>query len=86
MRSSKPLGLAAMAAAAALTLTACGGGDGGGSETAGGDGGGETVRIGIKFDQPGLGFQDGDQYTGFDVDELFTYDIRNLRLYGRGRG
>ena len=21
----------------------------------------------------------------FDVDELFTYDIRNLRLYGRGR-
>jgi hypothetical protein len=22
----------------------------------------------------------------FEVDELFTYDIRNLRLYGRGRG
>jgi glutamate transport system substrate-binding protein len=68
MRHTKPLGLAAMAAVAALTLTACGGGDGDGSEPAGGDGGGETVRIGIKFDQPGLGFQDGDQYTGFDVD------------------
>lgn len=73
MRSSKPLGLAAMAAAAALTLTACGGGDDGGSG-AGGEGGGsgESVRIGIKFDQPGLGFRDGDEYTGFDVD-VATY-------------
>ena len=26
------------------------------------------IRIGIKFDQPGLGYQDGSQYTGFDVD------------------
>ena len=42
MRSSKPLGLAAMAAAAALTLTACGGGDDGGSG-AGGEGGGSAV-------------------------------------------
>ena len=66
MRSSNTLGLAAMAATAALTLTACGGGDDGGS-AAGGDGG-ETVRIGIKYDQPGLGFKDGEQYTGFDVD------------------
>ncbi|ALU40568.1 ABC transporter substrate-binding protein [Kocuria flava] len=70
MRSSKPLGVAAMAAAAALTLTACGGGDsggeGGGESTAGGSG--ESVRIGIKYDQPGLGYRDGDEYTGFDVD------------------
>ncbi|MUN61638.1 transporter substrate-binding domain-containing protein [Kocuria sediminis] len=68
MRNTKPLGLAAMAAAAALTLTACGGG---GEEQAGGGetgGSGESVRIGIKYDQPGLGFRDGDQYTGFDVD------------------
>ncbi|WP_298583899.1 glutamate ABC transporter substrate-binding protein [uncultured Kocuria sp.] len=69
MRSSKPLGLAAMAAAAALTLTACGGGDDGGSGTEGeGGGSGESVRIGIKYDQPGLGFRDGSEYTGFDVD------------------
>ena len=27
-----------------------------------------TIKIGIKFDQPGLGFKDGDEYTGFDVD------------------
>ncbi|MEX5298695.1 glutamate ABC transporter substrate-binding protein [Kocuria sp. CPCC 205292] len=69
MRSSKPLGLAAMAATAALTLTACGGGDEGGSGTGGeGGGSGESVRIGIKYDQPGLGFRDGSEYTGFDVD------------------
>ncbi|WP_424347609.1 glutamate ABC transporter substrate-binding protein [Kocuria sp. CH-021] len=69
MRSSKPLGLAAMAATAALTLTACGGGDEGGSGSGGeGGGSGESVRIGIKYDQPGLGFRDGSEYTGFDVD------------------
>ncbi|MDN6683728.1 MAG: ABC transporter substrate-binding protein, partial [Bifidobacterium crudilactis] len=26
-----------------------------------------TINIGIKFDQPGLGYKDGDKYTGFDV-------------------
>ncbi len=66
----------ALTAAATLTLAACssGGGDddtdagatGEASETSGGAEG--TIRIGIKFDQPGLGFQDGDEYTGFDVD------------------
>jgi glutamate transport system substrate-binding protein len=50
-----------MAAVGALTLTACGGG---GASTSGGD----TIKIGIKFDQPGLGFKDGDNYKGFDVD------------------
>jgi len=59
--------LAAMAAAAALTLSACGGGSGGG-EAQGSGGASDTIRIGIKFDQPGLGFKNGDQYTGFDVD------------------
>lgn len=29
---------------------------------------GGSVKIGIKFDQPGLGFQEGSEYTGFDVD------------------
>lgn len=62
---------AAMAAAAALTLAACGGGDDGGTTGGGdasGDAGGDTVRIGIKFDQPGLGFDEGGSYSGFDVD------------------
>ncbi len=59
---------AAVAAVAALTLSACGGGGdtatGGSSSGAGG----ETVRIGIKFDQPGLGYDEGGSYSGFDVD------------------
>ncbi|WP_323959009.1 transporter substrate-binding domain-containing protein [Arthrobacter sp. JZ12] len=60
---------AAMAAAAALTLSACGGGGGeSGGEGGGAEAGGDTIRIGIKFDQPGLGFDEGDTYTGFDVD------------------
>jgi glutamate transport system substrate-binding protein len=62
-------------AALALTLTACGGSDDPADETAddtsssaaeGGASG--ELKIGIKFDQPGLGFKDGDTYTGFDVD------------------
>ncbi|NKY38917.1 glutamate ABC transporter substrate-binding protein [Cellulomonas septica] len=68
--------LVALAAAATLTLAACssGGGDddtdagatGDSTETSGGAEG--SIRIGIKFDQPGLGFKDGSDYTGFDVD------------------
>jgi glutamate transport system substrate-binding protein len=54
---------------AALTLSACGGGDsaesGSGSSA---EGGGESLRIGIKFDQPGLGYDEGGSYSGFDVD------------------
>ncbi|WP_066295719.1 glutamate ABC transporter substrate-binding protein [Arthrobacter luteolus] len=56
---------AAMAAAAALTLSACGGDSG--NENAD-SAGGETIRVGIKFDQPGLGFDEGGNYAGFDVD------------------
>src|SRR5699024_1991144 len=63
--------LLAVAATLALTasLAACdtggaaapgGGGDGGGGEG--------TINIGIKYDQPGLGLKDGDEYKGFDVD------------------
>ncbi|WP_163542520.1 glutamate ABC transporter substrate-binding protein [Occultella kanbiaonis] len=73
---------AAIAAVGALTLAACTaepgdtGDDGttGAEETTDDGGGGQegTIRIGIKFDQPGLGFQDGAEYTGFDVD-VATY-------------
>jgi glutamate transport system substrate-binding protein len=64
------MGLLAMAAATTLTLSACGGAEVGG-EPEGGEsaaGGGDTIRIGIKYDQPGLGLQDGDSFTGFDTD------------------
>lgn len=45
---------------AATGLAACGSSDFSDS--------GSTIRIGIKFDQPGLGLKDGSEYTGFDVD------------------
>ena len=56
----------------ALILTACSSGTA--SEQASGDvsrGGGltgDTIRIGIKYDQPGLGLKEGDTFSGFDVD------------------
>ncbi len=67
------IGALALAATAALTFSACSSGsvgnEAGSSDTANtADGGGKTIRIGIKYDQPGLGFQDGANFTGFDVD------------------
>ncbi|WP_172805795.1 glutamate ABC transporter substrate-binding protein [Brachybacterium sp. P6-10-X1] len=74
----KLLSAAALAASAVLVMTACapsqsGSGDGADGGGGGGEGGGDTVRIGIKYDQPGLGFREGDSApTGFDVD-VATY-------------
>ena len=68
-------GLLALAATAALTLSACSsasvGGTGGASGTGSGGASG-TIKIGVKFDQPGLGYQNGGKHTGFDVD-VATY-------------
>ena len=65
MRKTR-MAAAAIAAVAALTLSACGSESG--SDSGSTEGAGEKIRIGIKFDQPGLGFKDGSEYTGFDVD------------------
>ena len=46
----------ALAATLALGLTACSGSDG------------DKLKVGIKYDQPGLGLKQGDGYTGLDVD------------------
>jgi len=54
----------ALIASAALALAGCS------SDDDSGDGSG--IKIGIKFDQPGLGYKDGNTYTGFDVD-VATY-------------
>ena len=60
---ARRLGAVAAAATLALTLAACGSG------TSGGDAGsGDGLKIGIKFDQPGLGLKQGSDYTGMDVD------------------
>ena len=62
----------ALAASALLALSACSPSESGGGDAtnSGGEGGsGEKVRIGIKFDQPGLGFREGSNApTGFDVE------------------
>ncbi|MFD2025476.1 glutamate ABC transporter substrate-binding protein [Promicromonospora aerolata] len=63
------MGLLAMAAASTLALSACGSAEVGeptGDDTAAA--GGETIRIGIKYDQPGLGLKEGSEFTGFDTD------------------
>ena len=68
--------LLAVAASAALALSACGSDDGdsaepgtGGTDSTGGSSEGmDALRIGIKFDQPGLGLREGSEYTGFDVE------------------
>lgn len=52
--------IAAATALSLIGLTACGGGT---STSAG-----KAFKIGIKFDQPGLGLKDGAKYTGLDVD------------------
>ncbi|WP_278237114.1 glutamate ABC transporter substrate-binding protein [Isoptericola sp. AK164] len=80
MRRTRTTGVIALAATAALALAACSSDDGGGDTDADAGSettdtmeeeegaGGEGLTIGIKFDQPGLGFMDGDTPSGFDVD------------------
>ncbi|MGH3878962.1 MAG: glutamate ABC transporter substrate-binding protein [Actinophytocola sp.] len=80
MRFSRVLRAGAIVAAASLALAACGTGsdDGGDSGSGGGDGGGtESLTIGIKFDQPGLGQKTPNGYEGFDVD-VATYIAKEL--------
>lgn len=52
-----------------LTLSACG------NEATSATG--PKIRIGIKFDQPGLSVNDGGHYSGFDID-VATYVARKL--------
>jgi glutamate transport system substrate-binding protein len=73
MRATRKAGFAAVTLAAAMALTACAAGEPGDTEEPAGDGGtaaggGEGITIGVKIDQPGLGLQEGAEYTGFDVD------------------
>lgn len=69
-------GAVAATTALALGLAACGSDDGGGDSGSGGDGGG-GIKIGIKYDQPGMGLKQGNDYTGMDVD-VATYVAKEL--------
>lgn len=53
-------------AAAALAIVTLGSVAGCGNSSAEADG--PKITIGIKFDQPGVGFKQGNEYSGFDVD------------------
>lgn len=80
MRFSRVLRAGAVATAMGLALAACGtgnDGDSGGGGGGGGEGGSDSLTIGIKFDQPGLGQKTPDGYEGFDVD-VATYIAKEL--------
>lgn len=65
--SKRVIGAIALAAALPFVAIVCGGGD------SGGGGGGDSIVIGTKFDQPGLGMKNPDgTMSGFDVD-VATY-------------
>ncbi|HYN65620.1 MAG TPA: glutamate ABC transporter substrate-binding protein [Ornithinibacter sp.] len=68
--------MVAAAAVLALSLSACGS-DEPDAGSDGGDSGGTGLKIGIKFDQPGLGLKQGSEFTGLDVD-VATYIAKEL--------
>ncbi|MFD5538106.1 glutamate ABC transporter substrate-binding protein [Streptomyces sp. NPDC127079] len=69
MQLRKVTAVSAAVLALAVSVTACGGGD---KKDSGSSGGGK-IKVGIKFDQPGLGLQNPDgSFSGFDVD-VATY-------------
>ncbi len=80
---NRRFGVAAVAVLAATGLAACGSGTPGGSPGGGGasgaGGGGTAVKVGIKFDQPGLGLKEGSTYSGFDVD-VANYIAKELNF------
>lgn len=76
MKLRKVSAAAATALVLALTATACGGDDSDSSDT--GSGGGDKIKVGIKYDQPGLGLKEPDgSFSGFDVD-VATYVAKEL--------
>jgi glutamate transport system substrate-binding protein len=79
MRFSRVLRAGAVATAMALALAACGSGnqDSGGGGGDSDSGGSDSLTIGIKFDQPGLGQKTPSGYEGFDVD-VATYIAKEL--------
>ncbi|MFJ4682519.1 glutamate ABC transporter substrate-binding protein [Streptomyces sp. NPDC088789] len=78
MKLRKVTAAAATALVLSLTATACGGDDGNDESGSGSSGGGDKIKIGIKYDQPGLGLKEpsGD-FSGFDVD-VATYVAKEL--------
>ncbi|MBD9731510.1 MULTISPECIES: glutamate ABC transporter substrate-binding protein [unclassified Streptomyces] len=77
MKLRKVTAASAAVLALALTATACGGDDSKDSGSSSSGGGGK-IKIGIKYDQPGLGLKEPDgSFSGFDVD-VATYVAKEL--------
>ncbi|GAB3174723.1 glutamate ABC transporter substrate-binding protein [Streptomyces incanus] len=77
MKLRKVTAASAAVLALALTATACGGDDSGDSDSSSSGGGGK-IKVGIKYDQPGLGLKTPDgSFAGFDVD-VATYIAKEL--------
>jgi glutamate transport system substrate-binding protein len=74
MQLRKVTAATAVALALATAATACGSGNKSGGSSSGG---GKTIKIGIKFDQPGIGQKTPQGYSGFDVD-VATYVAKQL--------
>ncbi|MFJ2716643.1 glutamate ABC transporter substrate-binding protein [Streptomyces sp. NPDC087437] len=75
MKLRKVTAASAVVLALALSATACGSND---KKDEGSSGGGGKVKVGIKFDQPGLGLKQPDgSFAGFDVD-VATYVAKEL--------
>ncbi|MFI7409830.1 glutamate ABC transporter substrate-binding protein [Streptomyces sp. NPDC049627] len=75
MKLRKVSAAAAAVVVLSITATACGGD---GDKDNAGSGGGKTIKIGIKYDQPGLGLKEpGGKFSGFDVD-VATYVAKEL--------
>ena len=73
MKLRKVTAAAAAAFVLSLTATACGGDDNDSSSSDTGASGGGKIKVGIKYDQPGLGLKEPDgSFSGFDVD-VATY-------------
>lgn len=79
MKLRKVTAAAATALVLSLTATACGGDKESESADSGsGSGGGDKIKVGIKYDQPGLGLKEPDgSFSGFDVD-VATYVAKEL--------
>ncbi len=70
----RQIGAVTAASVLALGLTACGDSA---NDSGSSGGGGTQFKVGIKFDQPGMGLKEGSKYTGFDVD-VATYVAKEL--------
>ncbi|WP_405888714.1 glutamate ABC transporter substrate-binding protein [Streptomyces sp. NBC_01136] len=73
MKLRKVTAASAVLLALSVSATACGG-----NNSDSGSGGGKKIKVGIKFDQPGLGLKQPDgSFAGFDVD-VATYVAKEL--------